>query len=967
MQPDSNPSPRPGCNDGFHAELLNAGTPGAVVAVLAGALPGQTLSALWSSRWPQAIASDPPDAGDHELARAVREVSARRAGGRPHPRYAVLCDDPDAGVAVLRLDAALPTTAAWRQRYAAAGKRMAEVLTLERLRGTVTQLEDAERLQRALYAIADMASSDLDMPDMLRGLHRIVSELMYAENFYIVLHDAERDCLQFPYFVDTVDALGPAHGEEIPLARIEHGVTWYLMRNGHPMMGTTDQLREQVPGPLVLHGADSCDWLGVPMLRDGRVIGALVVQSYLETVRYTRADMSLLAFVAEHVQTALERKTSQALMERQVRERTGQLAQANDDLSREVAERQRGERLQAALYRIAALAGSDETSAVFYRHVHSIVGELINARNFYIALLADDGARVEFPYAVDELQADWDSRPFGRGLTEYVLRTQRPLASDRAQVDALVAQGEIDPEYVNSPVTSWLGAPLLGVDGAIGVVAVRSYAQDAGYDAQDAELLTFVSSQIASSLQRRKAAAALKQANVLLEERVERRTRELRDQIAQRELIEAQLKHQVMHDPLTGLPNRLYLRDRLERAIAGLQRDPQRRFALLYLDVDHFKVINDSLGHLAGDAVLKEVARRLGECVREPDVVARLSGDEFAILLQDAPVPQTAIRVAQRILDTLRQPMTVAGRELQNSASIGIAIGGGRQQNADALLHDADVALYRAKSGGRHRFVLFDDSLQREAMDVLGLEQELRTALAEEQFEPYFQPLVRLADGGRVGYEALVRWHHPQHGVQAPGEFLPVAEERGMLEAIDWQLYGKACSAGVGLLDGDAFITINVSPRHFQDEGFEARLLQLASDSGLAPAQLRIEITEGTLLGDPDAVAGALHRLREAGIESALDDFGTGYSSLGNVHRFPLTMLKIDRSFVAPLGSEQASRSAAVIGAVLALGRVLGLDVVAEGIETPAQRDALLALGCVYGQGYLFGHPQPAAHWRQHG
>jgi diguanylate cyclase (GGDEF)-like protein len=497
----------------------------------------------------------------------------------------------------------------------------------------------------------------------------------------------------------------------------------------------------------------------------------------------------------------------------------------------------------------------------------------------------------------------------------------------------------------------------------LGAVAVQSYREDRTYDEGDAELLTFVAHQIASSLQRRRSAEALQQLNADLEQRVQDRTRELSEQIAVRKRVETQLKHQVMHDPLTGLPNRLYMRDRIERAIAGMKRHPERRFALLYLDVDRFKVINDSLGHLAGDGVLREVSARLLHCVREPDVVARLSGDEFAVLLEEVPQPQTATRVAQRILETLQGGMQVEGRELNSSASIGIAISHPRHQSVDALLQDADTALYRAKAAGRNRFVLFDDSLQRAAMDVLGMEQELRRGLAAREFEPYFQPLIRLSDGARVGYEALVRWNHPVRGVLAPGDFMVVAEECGLIEAIDWQMYHSSCIEGKKLLREDMFITINVSPRHFRNEDLDARMLAMTSETSFDPARLRIEVTEGTLLENPDAVARVLHRLRDARIDAALDDFGTGYSSLGYVHRFPLKMLKIDRTFVEDLGNGDASRSCAVVGAILALAQSLGLEVAAEGIETEGQHQALRRMGCLHGQGYLFGRPQPAAHW----
>ena len=932
------------------------------------------LGVAYSYEWPTAIAFHPdpdatatsPEAAD---AMVVEAAAALRDG--EHPAGLVpLCDDTSGAVAVL-LGASDTSTlstsdiACRESIIATARARLCELLSVCHLRATVDRLAQAEQLQRALFAIADMPGSDLDMPQMLRGLHEIVGKLMYAENIYIALYDSERDSLRFLYFVDSVEPNKPIPDQDMRLSDLERGLTWYLIHDGKPLMGSFAQLSEQVSGPLTSHGANSEDWLGVPMLRDGKACGALVVQSYQPGVRrYTVADQTLLAFVGEHVLTALERRQSREQLERRVAERTHQLAEANADLQEQVRERLRGEHLQATLYRIAALANTDESSERFYRHIHQAVGELLNVENFYIALVTADGSQLEFPYFVDDKDGARTARPMGRGLSEYVIRNGRPLLADLAEIERLCTLGELAmSQAVGTPSLSWLGVPLLGSDGVIGVVTVQSYRSELAYDANDAELLTFVSHQIANSLQRRNNAEILRHMNAELEHRVQERTRELRDQISVREQVEAQLKHQVMHDPLTGLPNRVYLRDRLERSLAGLRRNPDRCFALLYLDVDRFKVFNDSLGHLAGDEVLCEMAKRLLECIREPDVVARLSGDEFAILLEDVPGPGIARKVAQRVQTALNRPMHVGGRELQTSASIGIAIGNPRYQNTDEVLHDADVALYRAKSSGRQRFVLFDDTLHRAAMDVLDVENELRAALVAGQFEPYFQPLIRLEDGRAVGYEALIRWHHPQRGLLLPGDFLPVAQDSGLIEAIDWQMYRLACAAGRDLVRDGGFITINIAPLHFQNDDLDKRLLQVTGETDFDPAKLRIEVTEGTLLSDPDAAAGILARLRESCIEAALDDFGTGYSSLGYLHRFPLKMIKIDRSFVDPLGRDSSQRSSVIVSAILALAHSLGLEVIAEGIETEAQRNALVKMGCVYGQGYLFGHPQPAQHW----
>jgi len=945
--------------------MLAAETPAQVALALLSEIRSEHATApptvLWSTGYPDAMEahSGEPDAG---MARLVTEAVEACRGHRAIPGQAhILHDDGDRLVVVLHCPPGCHAPAA--ATLAMAGSRMAELLTLQSLQNSVKRLEFSERLQRALYTIADLAGSDLDMPEMLRSVHLIVADLMYAENFYIALFDASSDSLRFIYFVDKVDRDAPGQDEVVPLALIERGLSWHLVRGRKPLMGAMDQLFRQVDGPLQNHGPNSLDWLGVPMIREGEVRGIVVVQSYDQAGRYTSAEMSLLAFVAEHILTALERRQDRDSLEQRVRERTAALDRANQDMRREVTERQRGERLQAALYRIAELASSEEGSARFHAEVHASVGALISAKNFYIALLSDDAKIVSFPYVVDEYERDWTSRSFGRGLTEYVLRTNQTQLVDIARSEQLLAAGEIDAGLMGAPTKVWLGVPLPGPKGPVGAVVVQSYDDGDAYDERDSELLTFVSRQVASTLQRRRSAELLRDAYADLEVRVEERTAELREQIAVREKIEAQLQHQVLHDSLTGLPNRAYLRDRLERAIAQLRRGGGRRFGLLYVDIDRFKLINDSLGHVVGDAVLKETSQRLASCVREPDVVARLAGDEFAILLEQVPLPETASKIAQRILKSLESPLSAGGRNLKVSASIGITVVETTEGGADSILHDADQALYRAKERGRNRFELFDPVMQTNAMSVLDLEQGLRNALAKDQFVPYFQPFVRLSDASVVGYEALLRWQHPERGLLAPGEFLKVAEDSGLIEPIDWQMFRQSMLCSRQLAVDGRYITLNVSPRLFQRPGFDTRLLDLTREIGFEPGSLRLEVTEGTLLGDPDAMVEVLMRLRAANIEAALDDFGTGYSSLGHIHRFPLKMIKVDRSFIAPLSGADSARSCAVIEAILALGRALGIEIVAEGVETQQQRQRLSEMGCLYAQGYLFGRPQPARHW----
>ncbi|MFZ5658149.1 MAG: bifunctional diguanylate cyclase/phosphodiesterase [Pseudomonadota bacterium] len=829
------------------------------------------------------------------------------------------------------------------------------VLEKARLTRSLHQLERSEQLQSALFQIADMASSDMDLGEMLRELHAIVGRFMYAENFYIALYDEAVDAIRFIYMVDSEETLTRDPDAFLPMSELERGLTWYVIRDRKPLMGSVEDLRTQVSGPMHDIGADCYDWLGVPVISGDRVRAVLVVQSYVERPRYTQADQALLTYVGSHILTALDRKLAQEELERRVEERTHALMV-------EMQERQRSVRVQEALYRIAELSHTATHLDEFYAAVHAIVGEFLDARNFYIALASDDGTMLHFPYFRDQYGNRAESRPLGRGISEYAMRYGKPLLLDMtdpvtvAHVNDLRARGEL--AMIGKMAEAWLGVPLVLGERVMGLLAVQSYTPGVGYTDRDRELLTFISYQIANGLERQRAAAELKNAYADLERRVAERTIELSEQIEVREQVEQRLKHEVLHDSLTGLPNRAYLRDQLVRALAHRERDPGYRFAVLFMDLDRFKVINDSVGHLVGDALLKEVARRFARCIRGGrDMVARLGGDEFAILM-DLDSNEGALRMGQRVIEALKEPVRVEGKDLFTGVSVGIALSSPHYSTPEDLLRDADIAMYRAKAAGRHRIEIFDEELHEQALQLLEVESDLRRAVTREEFEPYFQPIVRLSDGGVVGFEALMRWNHPERGVLAPAAFLHVADASGSMEAIDWQVFERTLAMVPRLLEPGQYVNLNLSPRHFRSLDIDERFLRLLQSSRVRPEQVRIEVTEGALLDNPEQVGQVFSRLREHGVLIALDDFGTGYSSLSYLHRFKLNTVKIDRSFIGDLCLEDEGGSTAVVRAILALARAQRLEVVAEGIETESQRRALLALGCELGQGYLFAKPR---------
>ena len=354
------------------------------------------------------------------------------------------------------------------------------------------------------------------------------------------------------------------------------------------------------------------------------------------------------------------------------------------------------------------------------------------------------------------------------------------------------------------------------------------------------------------------------------------------------------------------------------------------------------------------------VGRRIADVLGADGVVARFGGDEFAILAEGIGQAAESEALATRILEALGQPLWIAGRELFPSASIGIALWQPRYRLGEELLRDADAAMYRAKAEGRDRSALFDEAMRAHAMRLLDLEADLRRAILNDAFVPHFQPIVRLADGVIVGHEALLRWNHELHGALPPIEFIGVGEDSGLIEQVDWLLYERV----IGWLrqHREGYVSINVSPRHFRSDDFADRLLRLLDDAGADPHRLRIEITEVALLDDAPRALRTLNTLRERGVLALLDDFGTGFSALSYLHRFPIQSLKIDRSFVAGLDDETRAESLALVRAILALAGTLGIETIGEGIESLRQRDLLLELGCEYGQGYLYGRPQPAPH-----
>ncbi len=469
----------------------------------------------------------------------------------------------------------------------------------------------------------------------------------------------------------------------------------------------------------------------------------------------------------------------------------------------------------------------------------------------------------------------------------------------------------------------------------------------------------------------RATSAIAEQAERERREQAERHVEELNSYIEEQRRISQALqeskekfRHAAFHDALTGLPNRALLTDHLKLAIERARRREDHLFAVLFLDLDRFKNINDSLGHNIGDQLLIAIARRVENCLRPMDTVARLGGDEFAILLDGLEDAAAAVHIAERIQESLMQPYNLSGHEVYTSTSIGITLSTTNYEHPENLLRDADTAMYRAKENGKARYELFDTVMHARAVALLKLENDLRRAIERQEFEVYYQPIIRLETNEISGFEALIRWNHPERGFVSPTEFIPLAEETGLIMEIGQWVLREACGQmqrwqWLAPTARPLTMAVNLSGKQFKQPDIIEQIKKTLRETNCDPRSLKLEITESAVMENAEAATQMLTQLRDLGVQLSIDDFGTGYSSLSYLHRFPVTTLKIDRSFIGRMGT--GDENSEIVRTIMTLAGNLGMDVVAEGVETEDQLTQLTALKCEYGQGYLFSKPVNAA------
>ena len=843
-------------------------------------------------------------------------------------------------------------------------------LSLEELRELVPQLQKvtekykrSEAIQKSLFDISELASSVNELSRLYPALHEIVAGFMPARNFYVAFLEEENTIIDFAYFVDEFEEL---EIQQQPAEELQNSVTSYILRTGNHLFLTIETFAEQI----ALHnvnfvGPSPVDWIGVPLKRGSQVIGAMVVQSYDQSVRYNQEDLEVLLFVSQHIINCVDRVKSRELTEKTIRQRTKQLRQMNEELQEEILERQKIESLQQALFEISELSASSSGDVYdFYAAIHDILSRLIGAPNCYVAIIDSDTKTLSFPYFKDELNTNIKTRAMGLGLTEFVIRQGRAELIDSSRVKIMAKEQQLEEKVALNMLaenTSWLGAPLI-IDGAIsGVIAVQSYGDSQKYSQKDLEFLRFVSHHIAVALSRKRSTEAIQAYNQQLTEKVKERTAELnktntflQKQIEERKQIQLKLEYDAHHDALTGLANRVLFNNRLELALASKMRYSSNNFAVVFIDLDRFKQINDSLGHYAGDLFLKEVAKRISSCVRGHDLLARLGGDEFVVLFDNFESPNDIEEISARIINSIATPFIVENKEVYSGASIGIAYIENGYQSADEILRDADAAMYQAKSLGRGRYIIFDKTMRDKLLEELEIEGEFRQMLKAEAFECYSQPAFDLSSKERIYEECYIRWEHSSLGKIKREQYWQIAEQSGLTVEMDKFMLTKACQilqSWQNCHDGRQHyrLAINLSIHHLTQTSLASHLIEQVKQAGVEPKKLVLEFDENDLNRRSQFMLPAIKVLKRAGVTLVLDNFGSGLASLSYLYSYPFDYVKVDHRFVKTL--PRSERNLKLVQSVLSISSHLKFKLIAEGIETEEQLLALTTVGCEFGQG----------------
>lgn len=693
---------------------------------------------------------------------------------------------------------------------------------------------------------------------------------------------------------------------EVTQLPISEGIIGYVATNQTPFI-SGDVSQE---ARYVADSRPALSELCVPLIYESETLGVIDCE-HPERDYFTDAHVQILSTVAH----LLSAKIYQL--------------RTFSNLQTTVKELNEARLIENSLLKIANVTYSSRHLDEFYDDIYQIICTLLPADNFFIGLYDTNQDALKIDFLVEagikcDAHHTYSKAQLQHSASYYLLTRGKSLLCNELQFNAHIQNGDFT--LVGRAPQSWLGVPFQVNDSAKGVIVIQSYQKESLYDEHHQSLLTYISRQVAMAIDR--------------------------------QLSRQALEHRALHDELTGLANRYLLIEHMKHAILCLDRTPSEQLhALLYLDFDRFKSINDSLGHDVGDRFLIAICELIQGCIRKTDTFSRLGGDEFAIFMENVQSKQQVAIAIERIILALSKPIHIDSHVLQASTSIGVAFTQSVDDEALELLQQADAAMYEAKNSGRGQIRYFNNTMRKKLKRQADIENDLQAGIKNQEFELYYQPIFSLNDPKVVSFEALVRWHHPKNGLVSPMEFIPVAEQTGQIIELDLhllrlaakQLYAWYCQ-GVRTR-----LTVNVSSKHFASLDFVKFIKQLYEDYDLIPGSLSLEITESGLIENLSLATKIIQGLESLGVKLYLDDFGTGYSALGYLHQLPIHVIKIDKSFVDQL----TNRSNPLVDAILSLARSLELDVVAEGIENPKQWALLKRKGCQFGQGYLVSKPLP--------
>ncbi|MCQ8879231.1 diguanylate cyclase [Pseudoalteromonas shioyasakiensis] len=799
-----------------------------------------------------------------------------------------------------------------------------------RLSALVKKYKRSHHLQHALLQLSEQASTVAELTLLYPAIHDILQDYVPSKSFYVVLLNQFTNTLELSYFADEKDGIA------IPLNQdhnFSQGVTGYVFKQGKTTYYKGNEMQEDADkGLFKLLGSPAEHWVGVPVYREKQIIGVLVAQSYDERQSYSDQQIELLEVMSLYLATAIERVKKRELLESEVKIRTRALTQSNEALNVEVKQHKKTLERQQILFKISELATQSKHIEEVYQQVHEIIKSITYADNLYIALYDKKSGWLNFPYCVDEFSENTQPRPFAKGYSELVLSTEQTQLIDSNRAEKLIKSGTVErPEVVpvQQTATSWLGAPLKTSQGVIGLIVCQAYQNKHIFNQDDCELITFVSHQIATVLQAHLASQAIKRSNQNLEHRVAEKTKEIRQtnmhlqmQIEERKKIEQQLYHDAHHDSLTGLPNRSLFLTQLEKTLQHYQRYPEQEFAVLFIDLDKFKDINDQLGHQAGDQFLIGVAECFSQCIREHDLLARLGGDEFVILLTHLTERQQAEDVAKRIIKLMKKPFCMKGICVQSGASVGITYSKTHYKHTDEIIRDADAAMYYAKNAGRSRFEFFHPLL-----NVSTNNQEFEASHHLDALPMHFRSSEIITLDEQFQSEVLIEafGEHPVLGSTSFDILKKFAADKAQQLEVELQLLDQACkqaqaaNLGLALLPCSALLLEKVE--------FAALCLTLQNQPN--QKQLCLLFNEQEIRYASAVQITNLKQLSALGYAIGLNDFAKDRCELNLLTELSFDYLLLSSTFSKRV-LQQQSYDLQLQG-VLAITKIKQVKVIAKG------------------------------------